>query len=271
LSVVYDFIVKLLFKFSLFILCFLGVAKFCKKQTDGFALARTSFELPFNAAWETRDAPVDLKQKFRYLGKGAQSYVFASEDGKYVLKLFRTRYFRPHRQKVKLSKEFNSYKIAHDELHEETGLVFLHLNKTHHLQQKITLVDKVGIAHTLDADQTKFLVQKRAKLLYPGLQELAEMGKIEEAKSALSSLVDLLVSRCQKGIFDKDPDLNTNFGLIGSRPIQIDIGRFKKDPSQVDVKVYKNEIIRITDNLHQWLMARYPDLDEHLRRKLNEI
>jgi hypothetical protein len=263
--------VKFVLKLLLFVVCFFSVGRFCKKQTDGFTVASTQFDLPRNPDWATLERAVGLEQKFTYLGRGAQSYVFASEDGQYVLKLFRKRYLRKSRREAKLVKEFNSYKLAYDVLRKETALVYLHLNKTTHLRQKITLVDRLGIEHPLDADQTYFLVQKKAELLYPGLEKLAREEKIEAAKEALTRLVGLLVTRCQKGIFDKDPDLNTNFGLLKEEPVQIDIGRFKKDLARADANVYREEVRRVTDHLHQWLMVRYPELDDHLRKKLDEI
>jgi hypothetical protein len=263
----------------LFILSFYGVAKFCKLQTGSFTISRITSSLSFHPEWETPlEADLDiLCQPYTYLAKGAQAFVFASQDGKYVIKFFRHHHMsapfwikalpfeqaRRHvaKKEAKLQKDFASYKLAYDRFREETGLIFLHLNKTDHLKLKLDLVDKLGIHHPIDLDQYEFLVQRRADLLYPALEALSE----EQAKIALTNLVMLLKTRMEKGIFDKDPDLNTNFGLIGTTPIQIDFGRYKKAASLVD----KDEIVRITDNLHQWLMARAPKLDEWLKQEID--
>lgn len=259
-----QWVVKLL----IFVLCFYGTAKFCKKQTGSFTVARISSELPFHPEWvveNENEAEVQkiLAQPYRFLGKGAQSFVFASEDGKWVIKFFR----HQHLQKNgKLAKDFGSYKLAYEKLRNETGLLYLHLNKTNHLHQTLDLIDNLGIHYPIRLDQYEFLVQKRAMPAYPALQQWINEGKIEEAKEALTALVRLLAARSEKGIHDKDPDLNTNFGFIGTTPIQFDIGRFKMRQNPPD----STELVRITDNLHQWLMQREPILDEHLKRELEK-
>lgn len=224
-----------------------------------------------------------LNQPFSYLNKGVQTFVFASQDGKYVIKFLRHDHLRPAlwahflpqqwreskaaKKRAKLNKDFISYKIAYEELREETGLVFVHLNKTDYLKQKLSLIDKIGVGHCLDLDQFEFLVQKRAELLYPTLENLIDQGKIEDVKVALSNLVHLLAKKFDKGIFDKDPDLNTNFGFVGNEVVQIDIGRFRKE----DQKLKREMILRITDHLHQWLMTRSSELDDHLKLCIEHV
>ena len=260
---------KWVFRLLIFTLCFYGVAKFCKKQTGSFTVARISSNLTFHPEWEVEGADDNqvkeiLSQPYHFLGKGAQSFVFASEDGKWVIKFFRHHHLKKN---SKLAKDFGSYKLAYEKLQSETGLLYLHLNKTNSLKQTLDLVDKIGIHHPINLDQYEFLVQKRATLVYPALEEWINEGKLEEAKQALTALVHLLAARSNKGIYDKDPDLNTNFGFIGTTPIQFDIGRFKLREISAD----RNELVRITDNLHQWLMQREPRLDEHLKEELKKV
>lgn len=153
-------------------------------------------------------------------------------------------------------------------MREETGLLFLHLNKTNHLKKTLTIYDRLNIAHQIDLDQVEFLVQKRADLVYPCIDTIAKREGLESAKGAISSLVQLLELRCQRGIFDKDPDLNTNFGFIGKQAVQIDIGRFRHDDRKISANAHRDEILRITDNFRQWLDQNHPSLSSHL---LNEI
>jgi hypothetical protein len=177
------------------------------------------------------------------------------------------------RRESKLSKDFTSYQIAYNTLREETGLLHLHLNQTPGLNLSLDLVDKLDIHHTLNLDNYSFILQKRAKPSYPTLQEWIDANQIDQAKEALSSLVSVLKMRGQKGIYDKDPDLNTNFGFIGTQSIQIDVGRFRdrlKTPSRAGKPALdQEELIRITDNLHQWLMERSPELDQHLKEEIS--
>lgn len=272
-----------------------GVQRFCRSQTDGFALHKICSELSFHPEWEVESHPESLgnilDQPYRYLAKGAQSYVFASEDGQYVIKFFRIYHMEPPRflthlhwplcvqgyrlskiiqKQEELNRDFTSYKIAYDHLKEETGLLFLHLNKTETLKKSLTLIDKLGIAYQIDLDQMEFLVQKRAKIAYPALAQITEEQGIDAGKAALTRLVSLLALRIEKNIKDKDPDLNTNFGFINTQAVQIDVGRFRIDPSTPPLSPLekRDEVIRITDNLDQWLRVQYPELSTHLQQEI---
>lgn len=279
------------------VICVIYAKKFCYKQTDGFALYKILSTLPLNPSWETPPLTEEktqeirslLNQPFHYLAKGAQSYVFVSEDNQVVVKFFRLYHLRPpawmsalklplplqpfvlHKmlsKREELEKDFDSYALAYNEMQEETGLIYLHLNKTDHLKQKIILHDKLNIAHELELDQMEFLVQKKADLVYPRIDAIVQTEGMKSARAAISGLVHLLQLRCEKGIFDKDPDLNTNFGFIDKTAVQIDIGRFRPEEKRESAEVYRDEILRITDNLRQWLDQRYPELSSHL---LSEI
>ena len=281
---------KILFKFILFIIAACALQWSCHKATDGFAIEKISSSLPFHPEWEVEAEQKEIeaiaKQKFYYLAKGAQCFVFASEDGKTVLKFFRHSHMRAPlwltlfsftgaletwrlekigKHEGKLGKDFASYKLAYETMRERTGISFLHLNKTNTLHTSVTIVDKLGIAHNLDLDQMEFLLQKRATLVYPTLDSLIAEGKLEEAKGAIADLISLLKWRAEKGIFDKDPDLNTNFGFTEGKAVQIDVGRFKFTGESGS----KEELLRITDNLQQWLEAKSPALKSHLLEEIN--
>ncbi len=269
------------------------IKQFCYHKTDGFAVQKIRSNLPFHPEWETEAIEPEhiqiFSQPFYYLAKGAQSYVFASEDGQTVIKFFRIYHLSPPfwitafafplpcmpykirkilDKRQELEKDFQSYKIAYDEMKEETGLVYLHLNKTNTLKQSVTIYDKLGIAHQLPLDEMEFLVQKRATLVFPAIDQLMKTEGIDAAKEAISALVKLLALRCSKGIFDKDPDLNTNFGFLGRIPVQIDIGRFRK---QEEKNLDREEIARITDNFRQWLDCHYPPLSQHLLAEIQSL
>lgn len=274
--------------------------QFCYSKTDGFALYKIRSSLPFNPEWETQPPTAQeqeelskiLDQPFYYLAKGAQSYVFASADGQTVIKFFRLYHLTPPLwvtslsfplplmpykirkiidKQQELAKDFQSYKIAYEEMKAETGLLYLHLNKTDQLKKHLTIYDKIGIAHHLDLDQMEFLVQKKATLVYPSITRLMQTDGAEASKEAISALVKLLVHRSEKGIFDKDPDLNTNFGFLDKSPVQIDIGRFRMQEEKNNPKTDRDEIIRITDNFRQWLDCNYPPLSEHLVAEIQKI
>jgi hypothetical protein len=290
---------KKIVQISCIIGCFFAAGWFCRKQTDGFTLLKISSSLSYHPEWETSNlTQVEkdeirrvLEQPFTYLAKGEQCYVFASEDQKYVLKFFRQNHMRAPiwvewlpsflneykskeraKKESKLHRDFASYKLAYEKLREETGLVFLHLNKTQDLQCNTILIDKLNIAHQVPLDGMEFLLQKRAKPLYPALEECIAEGRIEEGKLLICNLVQLLMKiRKEKGILDSDPDLNINFGCIGIMPMQIDIGRYQKAENIKTTQEYGKEIALITDNLHQFLEARSQVLDQCLKQEIAKL
>jgi hypothetical protein len=262
------------------ILSLYALSRFCHHQTAGFSMAKIKDNtFPMDITSEE----ITLKGEFRYLGRGLQSFSFVSEDGEVVLKIFNNRYqqklfwyrFLPftEQKKVvaesKLKRNFNSYKIAYEELQKETGILYFHPKETHHLHQTITLVDKLGIKHPLDLDTTSFIVQKKATLFYPYLDALMEKNDLFKAKEAISAFVTLLKSRLQKGIGDNDALVRTNFGFVNDVPIHVDVGPFyRKDSLKTD---YKKELIESTLNLKHWLEAHHPPLATHFDEIIKEI
>lgn len=270
---------KLFITISLFYALF----RFCEWQTDGFSLLRITERGP---PIEIQDGelgdPLHIKniftQPFNYLGKGAQTYVFVSADGRYVLKFFRhlNKYgtlldflpFAPiqktvEKRKRRQEKDFTSYKLAFKELQKETGLVYLHLNPTTHLKTEVILYDKIRVQYKLPLDKMGFIVQKRAAPFYPTLERWIEKGQIEEAKAALKELVRLLGLKQLKGIFDKDPNLRTNFGFLDLNPIQIDVGRFRPDKRGKKIR-------SIVAPLEKWLDERAPELATYLEDEIHQ-
>ena len=176
------------------VLC-VSLEKFCRSKTDGFSMSKITSEMTYHKEFETSslsNKELDsirsiLDQPYHYLGKGVQCFAFVSADDKYVLKFFRMRRVLPSPwlikmpvnesyKKEKISRKFEefmrdfmSYKIAYELLKEDTGLVYIHLNKTNLLHQKITLFDKIRIKHTIDMDNMEFILQKKADLFFIGI------------------------------------------------------------------------------------------------------
>lgn len=292
------------FKFLFFTLS-LGIAyhftaSFCDKQTDGFSVARIHSELPYNPEWETappldemqKELDAALSQKFHYLACGGQCFAFGSEDGKYVIKFFKHRIRKPYsylmnaelprffgklrnrkldKALTKLRRDFTSYKIAYEDLPEETGLIYIHLNKGTKLNRSVTIVDKIGIKHQIPIDGTEFVVQKKAQLAYSHIEDLMAVGDTVQARQSLHAILDVIVSRCKKGVFDEDPKIHRNFGFLGDKPIFIDVGRFVKDSNRKDPAVYKADLLTITKRFRKWLKDAHPELVDILDEELCEF
>lgn len=284
-------------RLSVVFACFLLIIafhRFCDWKADGFSMSRVLRNTLSQEAGVALSLipPQELdsifNQKFRYLAKGKQSFVFVSEDEKYVIKLLNNQYQKRlstlhllpswlahdkiayNQKKMALASE--SYQLAFSDLREETGVLLLHLHPTSSLNKKLTIVDKLQIEHKLDLDNTGFLLQKRATPAYTQLKEWLQKGEKDKAKHALSDILKLLVTRCKKGISDKDPLIRTNLGFIGEKPLLLDLGPFSKNPEIKKKELYAPEILKITTSLKEWLQKEDPSLavylEEELRRAL---
>lgn len=221
---------------------------------DGFSPLKITSHLPYRKDWEvsppSQEVHQALTQSYSYLGKGAQSYAFVSEDGLYVIKLFKhqhlkepiwnrylpknTRRASAYRKQFKLETLFNSYKIAYEELSQETGVLFAHLNT----QDKLTttlFIDMMGRSYALDLGKTTFVLQRRAQLITQAMQNAGP----KEAKLIYDQAMATVLSRCQKGYIDTDPAFIQNWGVTDSGDvIQIDAGRvMKKENFSVEERV----------------------------------
>ncbi len=174
-----------------------GVGRFYYLVTGGFMVSNISSDFPHQPLALAMDQP------YYYLGKGCQSYVFASADDQYVIKFFKYQryrlqpwltYFPPlpaivaYRQE-KIEKKWNkldgfvqSWKIAFENLKDETALIFVHLNKTDHLKKTMTLYDKIGQKHLIALDEMEFCIQRRARMLCDILLEYKEKENLTDAK-----------------------------------------------------------------------------------------
>ena len=106
----------------------------------------------------------------------------------------------------------------------------------------------------------------------PRIDEQMAKRDLDAARESLSAILETLVHRCQKGVFDEDPRLYNNLGFIGRETIFIDIGRFVRDPSRKDPAVYLADLKRITDkSLRGWLQSKHPQLITVLDQELSKL
>jgi hypothetical protein len=173
-------------------------------------------------------------------------------------------------REFRITRTFSSLKMAFEELQEETGIVYLHLNPTEDIHQTITLIDANGYQHQVDLDTTRFLVQKCAIPLETHLNELIVTGDLPQAKLAIDSLFELILKRCRKGFADRD-FINRNIGYIGNQAIEIDLGSFQRDPSMKNPWAYKKELFFATLELKEWLKSHSPELLTYYEESLNHL
>ncbi len=146
-----------------------GLERLIRTQTRGFRIDKTIAEYPYNPAWSI-DAPVpkELNQKFYFLGSGAQTYSFISEDQTTVLKLFKHYHCWPSsrilkklpgswkalpKREQRMKSIFESVLLAYKKLPEETQIFHLSLNPQEKHYPSIILFDKIGIRYIVDLNQ----------------------------------------------------------------------------------------------------------------------
>lgn len=282
------------------VLLIYGTGRLYYAVTAGFTISNITSDFPYNEKWATdalssseRDQLKQiLSQKFKYLGKGCQSYVFTSDDGKYVLKFVKYQRFRPQawldyfesipiinhyrlgkieKKQKKLDMLFSSWKVAYEHLKPETGLVYVHLNKFNDLQKMLTIHDKMGLEHRLNMDDMEFLLQKRANMLCPTVSNFMQKGQIVEAKELIDNLLNMILSEYSRGLADNDHALMQNTGAIGTMPVHIDVGQFVIKPEISNPDVYKQELFSKTFKFRMWLTKHHPELGAYLNEKLLKI
>ncbi len=285
-----------LLKVILFVVLFCGVERFCHKQTGGFSLRKILPRQQAEGAGlqgkELQEVESLLNQPFHYFAKGGQCYIFASADGSVVIKFFKQHHmhfwnwleavplpgFVDGYRKHMLSKHqhqssdfvFESCRLADERFKERTGMIYLHVNRTDCFKKKLLIVDKLGIEHQLDPNEVDFAVQKRAEVLsHKKLKRLIKEKKFEMAKQCIDSLVDLIAERSKKGIKDLDPNFRSNFGFLGEKAIEIDIGSYQNDNSIP--MAYKTEVIHQTRDLKEWLNKRNAELARYLDETIEAL
>ena len=214
----------------------------------GFTTSKITSDFAHNPQWDVPCAlSPELEKKlaapFRYLAAGSQSYAFVSEDGTVVLKFFRMKHQifhvkdlwrgdRSQERKENLFSIYTAHALAFREMQEDAGLLYLHLNKTDHVQRQVILLDKLGRKYAVDLDGVEFVIQERGELIFSKLKPLLSCP--EKWNAAVGSVMQLIERRIARGISDHDKAVSHNFGFVGDRPIQLDIGRIHKEKKPQD-------------------------------------
>jgi hypothetical protein len=276
-----------------------GLNMFCDSQTKGFRPYLIVSNLPNDPRWEVPPLAEEeqkqitslLDQSFSYLGAGGWCIAFLGEDRKTVLKFFRHTHLlpstllkdfslgkllmkaKPLPQGAFYHQEFNfkSCTLLYKESRELTGLLYVHLNKTQGLHKPVTLIDNIGVKHTIDLDQTEFVVQKRATLLLEHIDHLAKHNKKDEAKRCLDDMIACLLALYKRGHRDYDHSLRNNFGYTEDGAVTLDLSSFGFDESLKKSGEYRKEVIIKTRRLSRFLDKNHKDLSNYFEQKLNEV
>lgn len=285
------------------VLVLLGIYFFCEQKTLGFRFHEILSSIPDDPRWdmpvlnEEQKAQIDalLGQTFTLMGKGGFCYAFLGEDQKTVLKFYTHTYLQP----VSLWKDFKN--ISWDKLLlrrcidpkaltpylefafksctllftqavEKTGLIYMHLNKSEALRSPVVLIDKIGVRHTIDLNQTEFVLQHRATILIDYIDEQMLEYRIDNAQRAIDNYLNCLLALCQLGIRDLDRGFRNNYGILeDGTVVAFDVSSFVEDFSLKCPGSYKKEIVLKTYNLAKWLKKHHPDLLTYYDEKLAHL
>lgn len=228
-----------------------------------------------------------FSQPFIYLTSGSQSYVFISQDQKYVIKFFKNnrltpkkwlkhidlpglsalRYEKVVKREENLKRQFDLIKSIFDQCKEDVGLVYVHLNPSKDLKIHLPLLYQ-GQKFQVDLDEYPFLLQERAELIYPRLTRLMKDHDRAGAVNAMRALLNLIRNRSERGFEDFDNGYSKNYGYIGERAIQIDIG-FLAPSTNRSSPVH--EIQKVGEMLKGWVESNCPDLLPDLENLMSEF
>lgn len=264
-----------------------GLTRFYFRLTDDFRLANITYEMPYRQAWEVPPMTVEehqqfdqiLKQKFYYVGKGAQSYAFKSADDKYILKFFKFKHLKPsifvdllpsigflkaykekqiERKNRLLNSVFDGYRLAYDVHAIETGLIYIHLNKSNNLNKTVILKDKIGLESSIDLDKVPFILQEKVKTTRTVMTELMNDNNIPIVEQRIKQIFDLYLLEYSKGIYDRDHGVMHNTGFVGDKPVHLDVGKLTKDDRMKEKEYYKPDLLLIVNKFNVWFKANYP-------------
>ncbi|MBM3208548.1 MAG: hypothetical protein FJZ57_08145 [Chlamydiae bacterium] len=240
---------------------------------------------------ESRAVEAAFSQKYTYLQHGKQVFPFVSEDGKYVIKFVRHYKAKPpfyhslplpkslrnfatkraelNREKVDVA--LKSFVIAESQLKKESGLLYVHINKTSHIQKSLQVKDKLYRNFSINLDDYDFIVQKTAVLAYDQIKQLMDNNQIEQAQTLVLQIIDLIETRLKNGIHDNDITVFKNVGVVDGKPIFIDLGRFSYLPANTSTYDLRKDFLKQISSFYDWISKKYPQLEKQLKTRLDQI
>jgi hypothetical protein len=279
---------KIILGFFLAAFSLFGFARLYYFLTDDFRMANITYDSKEGPAWKTFPLEEEEKahlfsilgQKFHYLGKGAQSYAFVSEDDRYVLKFFKFKHMRPHfwvswlpsippfeayktavlkRKTRKFQSIFIGYELAYQENKAGAELIYLHLTPTNFFNRSVAVIDKIGIERHIDLDGIVFLLQNKGEVLSDRMHRMLSANEVGSVEIDMINLLDMYVKEYKQGMYDGDHGVMHNTGFIGERPFHLDVGKLVKNESMKIADNYKQDLKQVVWNINAWIGRHYPE------------
>lgn len=243
-----------LLAFCLLVFSSLSLPHFYQTATHGVRIGKCRFDSPFVPEWEGASIRPDLEneifsQPFAYLGKGRQSFVFESQDGKYVLKLFRLgsskikygqKIVRALRKAARLKVRdeqpiemrraaiFSGCKQIFEKGAHLCKLLYIHLNPKKGAFPQIFLRDRWGRKIDIDPEKDRFVIQRKGEVFFRKLK--AEQNR----KPLIHAYLHLLDQLADHGLSITDPTMGRNFGYLDGEAFLLDIGSVVYNPKEAE-------------------------------------
>lgn len=261
-----------------------------------FSLKKITSKHTYNTRWDMgppskeQEKVLDqvCSQRFRFLRSTKKCYEFLSEDGIFVIKFFKQQQMKtqlflnlfilPHelklmreeiiaRRTLERNRLFSSFQIAYERLPIQTNTLYLHLNPTTTLNRTLSIQASCGRSFIIEMDKAEFLIQKHADNILVHIMNLITLKKEKEAKTALSSLIDLIISCAAEGIDSLDKKQYPFFGFSDDKIIYCDIENFKSSASRFPDQ---QELYDATLDLYKCLTRHSPELANHLQKEIQK-
>lgn len=263
--------------------------------TDDFRLSNITYPEAIDAPQDSAVPDLNIiekaaRQRFYYLGKGAQVYAFTSEDGQYVLKFFKFKHLKPNlwaqlippigplkawkeaqvaRKKRKLEGLFTGYRIAYEHDLHYSGLLALHLHPPSSWSLPVELVDKLGRIHTIDLGTTVFVLQRKGQTLRQVLQAALDNGDLKTAQERLFALLAMYKEEYGLGVWDRDHGVTHNTGFLGASPFHLDVGKISYQPPPLPPSLWTEDLRLVAVKIHAWIALQYPQYVAPLRQAVD--
>lgn len=248
---------------------FIAIERFCYFQTGTFALPKMVHE-GSPPSPTSPDSQIHLEQPLRFIGAGKQFFAFETADGKYVVKFMKWSRRRPLPWLEKLPlKEYlakrarlasnlqQSSQLALEKLSRETQLVIPAL------PEKFTLIDKLGITHTVASSSVHFYVQRKAV-------SFTDHFNNNPTDSLIHSFIHTVATQCRSGVVNLDPVIDRNYGVVDNHVILLDIGSFLKSPKLHHTAAIQHEIVLELLPLRAWIQKNHPEYLATFDRMLSQ-
>ena len=276
---------KIIFSLCIF---FVAISFIPIKQyfIDGFSPAKVLFISSCNQDGQSVNEELSetvasiLEQKFTYLDKGRQAYVFESADKKFVLKILRkdrvsyplwakwSAFFSDFEKRIigEKKKKFKfwikSFSLVNTFAKDETGLIYCHLSPSGGLNKKILLLDGFRVEHSLNADQMIFMIQKKTIPLKDLLLKANDFPK-----EMVDAFFHTICFRMNKGLVNKTRRCIYNLGYLDGKIVEYDVGEWAIKRDLKDAKEFEKELNRYTAHFQKWIEKNIPDSANYFKKK----